>query len=292
MSAHALTERAMVVNLSVSVWQGHRLDREATRKVTTEAGAAADAARVNKHLIQKADLAPIVTAQGAIRTHFYEKTLPWRDNGDRLLTRKLYLDFIPEHERLVGEFNTAVDKFLTDRYPGAVAQAEFRMGELFNSDDYPSASVLRRKFAVNLETDAVATAGDFRVQIDQEHVDKVRGDMEVAIEKRIHKAMSDVYKRIADTVGYFAERMANPEAVFRDSTIENVNDLIALLPGLNVLDDPSIEELRLMIDAKLSGLDVKEIRKDPAHRAALAGEAQEIMDRMSGFMQAFGAGES
>ena len=61
MSIHALTERAMVMTLSISRWQGHRLDKEASRKVTSEAGAAADAARVNKHLVPKEALAPIVT---------------------------------------------------------------------------------------------------------------------------------------------------------------------------------------------------------------------------------------
>lgn len=67
---HALTERAMVMNLSISVWQGYRLDKEASRKVVEEAGAHKDAARVNKHLVPKEALAPVITALGNIRTHF------------------------------------------------------------------------------------------------------------------------------------------------------------------------------------------------------------------------------
>ena len=92
---HALTQKAMVMNLSIGIWQGYRLDKDASRKVTEDAGAMSDAARVNKHLVPKESLAAIVTAQNTIRTHFYSNTLPWRDNGDRLMTRKLFMTFIP-----------------------------------------------------------------------------------------------------------------------------------------------------------------------------------------------------
>ena len=49
----SIAERAMVVNLAIGLWQGYRLDREASRQVTETNGAASDAARVNKHLVPK-----------------------------------------------------------------------------------------------------------------------------------------------------------------------------------------------------------------------------------------------
>lgn len=288
---HALTERAMILNLSVGLWQGYRLDKEATRKVTDEAGADRDAARVNKHLIPKDALAPIVTASGAVRSHFYTHTMPWRDNGDRLMPRKLYLTFIPEHERLVSEFNAAVAAFVNDQYPAAIEKAEFRMGEMFNRDDYPHAGDVARKFYITLDIDAISTANDFRVAIDQEHVDKVKASMEAALATRMQTAAGDVWRRMASTVDYFRERMADPKAVFRDSTVDNIAELLDLVPGLNVLDDPEIEAVRAMIAKALGGIDAREIRKDPAHRAELAGEAQQIMDRMAGIMKSFGGGQ-
>lgn len=285
---HALTERAMTMNLSIGVWAGYRLDKEASRQVTTNNGADADAARVNKHLVPKEATKPIIAAQGAIRTHFYENTLPWRDNGDRLMTRKLYLDFIPAHEALVTEFNDAVTEFLDNAYPAAIDKAAFRMGSLFKAEDYPRASELRRKFYVQLDIDAIATAGDFRVDIDQEHVDRIRASMEQAAEQRLATAQQDIWRRLADTVGYFHERMAKPDAVFRDTTVTNLAELVDLIPGLNLLDDPQIEEIRNMVKTSLTGIDAKEIRKDPEFRTELAGEAKAVMDKMAGFVRAFG----
>lgn len=288
---HPLTTKAMVMNLSIGIWQGYRLDRDASKRVTEEAGAAADAARVNKHLVPKEALAAIVTAQNAIRTHFYSNTLPWRDNGDRLMPRKQFLVFIPEHEQLKQAFEAEVQKFLDEDYPSAIAKAEFRMGAMFKRDDYPAIGALRGKFYATLDIDAISTAGDFRVEIDAEHADKVRASMEAALETRLQAAAGDVWKRMAETVGYFQARMADPKAVFRDTTVTNISEMLDLVPGLNVLDDPEIEQVRAAIAKALGGIDAKDIRKDPALRAELAGEAGKIMDTMAGFMKAFGGGQ-
>ncbi len=295
MSVHALTERAMVMNLSISRWEGKRLDKEASQRVTEEAGARADAARVNKHLVPKEALAPVVTAGNSVRDHFYANTLPWRDNGDRLMSRKLFTAFIERHEQLKSEFDTAVDKFLCVDYPQAVSQAEFRMGELFKQDDYPRAFELRRRFGVVLEFEPVTTSNDCRVQIDQEHVDKVRSAMEDAALRRVQTAQADVWRRLLEKVGRFQERLAGvteegKPAVFRDTTVDNLYELVEMIPGLNVLDDPQIETMRQQIIDKLGGHTAADIRKDPELREELAGDAKAIFDQMQGFMKAFGGG--
>lgn len=288
MSIHALTEKAMVLTLSIGIWQGYRLDKQASAEITAAKGANSDAARVNKHLVPKEALAKIVTASGAVRTHFYTHTMPWRDNGDRLMPRVKFTTFIQEHEALVTTFKDEVNTFLDEKYPAAIEQAEFRMGELFDRDDYPPVSNLRHRFYCDMDINPVTTINDFRVAIDSEHVDMVRTTMEKAAEERVQRAMGDVWRRLAEAVGYFHERLADPDAVFRDSTINKIDELIDLIPGLNVLDDPNIEAIRQQVKKKLGGLDVKGIRKDPAHRAELAGEAKEIVDKMAGFMRAFG----
>lgn len=288
---HLITERAMIVSLSISRWEGYRLDKEASRKVTEENGAASDAARVNKHLVPKEALADVVAAANAIRDFVYSNTLPWRDQGGRLLSRRLYMTFIEQYERLRQKFDDAVTDFLNNKYPVAKERAAFRMGELFNPADYPSASELRYRFRVSLDIEAIATPNDFRVQLDAAHVERVRKSMEDAALRRVQNAQADVWKRLIEKVGNYAERLATPDAVFRDSLVGNIEDLLEMIPGLNVLDDPDIERTRQEISQKLVGHSAKDIRSDPALRQELSGEAKAIVDKMSGFMRAFGAGD-
>ena len=89
-------DTGMIVNLTISAWSGHKLDKAKTATVTSEANADSDAARVNKHLVSKDALAGITRASNALRQYFYRATLPWGDNGDRLLSAVGFLDFTQE----------------------------------------------------------------------------------------------------------------------------------------------------------------------------------------------------
>lgn len=283
----SISTKAMVLNLQVGVWSGHRLDKEATRKVTEDNNAESDAARVNKHLIPKPAFKDITATANAVRAHLYEKTLPWKDNGDRLLTRTVYREFIERHETLVSDFDKAVDRFLSRDYPSAVEQAGFRMGDLFDIADYPSPASLKGRFYVNLDIDAVTESGDFRVQMDKDEIEGVRAIMEKAMEQRIAGAMLNVWERLAKVVTHFAEKMGDEDKIFRNSTVTNLEELVELLPGLNVLDDPDLEKIRQDVKRSLCGHQPDALRKDVAARSAAADEAKRILDGMAGFMNAF-----
>jgi hypothetical protein len=286
----SITSNCMVANLKIGAWQGYRLDREASRAVTESNNASADAARVNKHLVPKEALKDIIAAQGAVRTHFYTKTLPWKDNGDRLLTRKVYMSFMNEHARLADKFNDAVTHFVTVGYPKAIQQAEFRMGDLFSRDDYPSAQQLTHKFYIAMDVDAVVEAGDFRVALDDTELERVRASMEVAMQDRINRSMRDVWGRLSDTLGHFATKMGS-DGVFRNSTVSNLEDVVGLLPSLNVTDDPDLARILQTVEDTVLGHTPKELRDDVDLRSAAAQEAATIVHEMRGFMTAFGSGE-
>ncbi len=282
----SITNECMTANLQIGLWQGYRLDKEASRKVTEDANADEDAARVNKHLIPKSALKPIVTAAGAIRTHFYAKTLPWKDNGDRLLTRKMYMTFIETHETLVKGYDQAVDRFLEADYPSAIAQAEFRMGDLFDPEDYPTVLQLRRRFYANLDIDAVTEAHDFRVTMDKNAVAAVQKNIEQAMQARISRAMGDVWDRLSDTLGHFAAKMKD-DAIFRDSTVHNLEELVAALPALNLVNDPRLNQIVHELQSRVCGYEIRDLRKDQTVRSQVGKEAQKIMDDMHAFMHAF-----
>jgi hypothetical protein len=276
----------MIINLQIGIWQGYRLDKEASKRVTQEAQADDDAARVNKHLVPKDALKVINSAGSALRAHAYRMSLAWKDNGDRILTRKAYTAFIEEHSRLRDAFFAAVDEFLDRDYPAAMSRAAFRMGGLFNATDYPSVSELRHKFYVHLDIDPVQTAGDFRVTMLDEQADVIKEGIERAMGERVNRAMRDVWDRLAKAVENFAVRMAG-DSYFKDATIENIKEIVELLPSLNVLEDPELDRIAKQVSSVLLKCDAKELRADKILREQMSDEARQIMDDMHGFMNAF-----
>lgn len=132
-----LASRAMIVSLSISQWSGRRLDRQITDEVNQNHGAAADAGRYNKLLLPKEALADIVSIVGETRSDFLKRTLPWMDNGSRIMASDAYLQHMSWVRGQVAKFDRAVDKFLSD-YPQYVADARVRLNGMFKDDDYPT----------------------------------------------------------------------------------------------------------------------------------------------------------
>lgn len=288
----SIADSCMTCNLGIGMWEGRRLDKALGKRITDEAHAAADAVRVNKLLIPKESFARVTTARNALRQHFIDRTLPWKDNGDRLLTRKMFTRFMEEHAEKKAEFDDAAEDFVTIGYKAALASADFRMGGLLDAREYPDPRDLRGRFYVRLDIDTVTGADDFRVNISADAVAQVKSNLEDAMSARIHKAQADVWTRVSELIERFHDRMSGEDNLFRDSIVGNITELLDVLPGLNILGDPDLK--RIAVDARqsLTVFDPKELRKDKALRAGAAAEAKRIMDDMAGFMNAFkGAAE-
>jgi hypothetical protein len=277
----------MVLTLNIGKWTAQRLDKAASRKVTTEAQAEIGAARVNKHLLPETALAEIGQAATAVRQHLYARTLPWTDAGARLTQRSGLLQFLEEHEPLVAAHDKAADRFAFDIYPAERERARFRMGALFNADDYPSPAEVRRRFYVNLEMEPVNALGDFRVKVSENLDPRVVERLEKTAEARLHRAMAPTWKRLADALSNYVQRTTTNSGI-RVELVENLRELVQVIPALNIVDDPNLERLRQMIEAKLTGPDATELRTNDATRQKAADEARAIMDHMAGIMAAFG----
>ena len=278
----SIVKECMLVNLQIGVWRGYKLDKAKTHEVTSEADAAPDAARVNKHLVSSAALSDITAIVTQLRHQFHAKTLPWKDNGDRILTRVIYMPFIEEHEGLVTKFNAAKQDFLEEKYPAAMEQASFRMGEMFDPNDYPTVAQLAHKFYVNLDIDGIPTAYDFRLK-----------DNEAAMQARVTKAMNGLWQKLAEPLEHFAERMEAEELdgkslKFQATTISNLREIVDILPMLNFTGDKNLEGMRVEIERQITRYEPEDLRKNKLVRQAVGAQARNIMDQMLPFMNAFG----
>jgi hypothetical protein len=287
----SIVNEALVLNLQIRAWTGYKLDKEKSREVTDNANAEEDAARVNKHLIPRETLKPITAAASALRLHLYSNTLPWKDNGDRLLPRRAYQRFIEEHEGLRSKFVGEVADFCGKTYAQARERAEFRMGDMFKPEDYPTPEELESKFSAKLDIDPVATAHDFRVNMDEARLLEIQSAAETALKERIARASKDVWGRLSDKLEHLVERMEKTDERFRESTLTGLLELAETLPDLNFMNDPGIDTICQEIKYKLAGFDAKSIRKHEAVRKGVSVEAQAILDNMRGLMNAFGPQE-
>ncbi|MCO5730103.1 hypothetical protein [Rhizobium sp. SSA_523] len=287
-----LSTRAMLVSLSISQWSGRRLDREITDEVNQQHNAAADAGRYNKLLLPKEALAEIVSVVSETRADFLKRTLPWMDNGSRIMAADAYMAHMAWVRSQSSKFDRAVADFIS-KYPGYVNDARIRLNGMFKHEDYPDVDALRGKFALEVKVLPVPSSSDFRVDMSEAQAALIRADIEEQVSKATTAAVKDVYTRVADVTGRMVERLnaykpavkkgEKAEGVFRDSLVGNVRDLIQILPALNITGDPVLTAMAEKL-APLAEHDASVLRDDPAIRKDVAAEAQAILDSLSGYL--------
>ena len=163
-----ITEKAMLAAVHISVWTAVKHDRKVSRDVADQHGAHQGAGRYNKQLLHGAlKLEELRNLAGQIRQHFYKVTLPWSDEGFRLLPSNFYFDLMARMREFEASFDAGVDAFLRV-YPQYVEQVRPELNGLFREEDDPSPEKLKAKFGVKLEVLPIPTGADFRVQMSAE----------------------------------------------------------------------------------------------------------------------------
>jgi hypothetical protein len=76
-------------------------------------------------------------------------------------------------------------------------------------------------------------------------------------------------------------RLDDPEAKFKDSIIGNVEEIVNLIPVLNVTDDPRINSLKKAIEEGITWRTPSKLRKDKSSRMSASRTAQDILNTIS-----------
>ena len=71
-------------------------------------------------------------------------------------------------------------------------------------------------------------------------------------------------------------RLSIPDAIFKDSLIDNARDLCTVLNALNITDDPKITEIKDAIERHLL-VDPNVLRNNSVYRSSVANKAQGIL---------------
>jgi hypothetical protein len=278
-NAH-LTERALLVALNISEWRGRRRDREVTDLVAREHGADREAGCYTKALVPKRFLAKIGQVRNEARALHMELTLPWCDEGFRILPVDLHLQYMEGIRVLRARFDQAVSQFLA-AYDEAKNAARESLGTLYREEDYPSSSRLRKAFDLQIRPQPLPAGHDWRIDLPADAVSRIRQELEDRLEDAQRLGQADLYRRLAAVVSRMATTLSEPDKIFRDSLVGNIRDLCNLLPLLNIAADPGLDSLNRDIERRLASLDPGLLRIDPGVRQAAAVDAAALLDTIS-----------
>lgn len=291
MTVQNLNERAMLMRLSIHQWSAQRKDKRISAEVAQRHGADETMGRYTKNLIAREALESISTLSSQIVTAWRKWTLPWLDGGMRILPSPHFFKANTEVKELIHKREAEVSNFLAS-YEDHVEKARRALNGMFDPTDYPSIAQLRRAFDVEFDVFPIPSGEDFRVPLGDDQ-GEVQRQIDAAVARALELATRDAWQRIHTVVDRMVDRLnaynVDPGtgkviSTFRDSLVENIRDLVELLPGLNVAGDADLDAMRDRLEKQLCTFDADLLRTSEDLRAKVADQAAAILSEVSDFL--------
>ena len=276
---------AVLVHLNISVWTGHKMDKKISAEIDADHSTQVRAGNYHKALMAGAqELEAISKYASQMRQWHSQQTLPWSDAGTRLVPTVRLFDYKAELAIREREFEHLINEFLI-AYDTLVQGAQFRLGSLFNADEYPPRDVVASKFGMRYVFSPLPTSGDFRVDIGNEGLEELKQQFDTQQDRYIQQAMLDVWLRVKDV----AERLSNQLRVddsggkgkLYQSTLDGALELCEMLRSMNLTNDPELDQVRKNLQMTLQGVDLKELKKDEQVRLSVKSEIDDLISKFN-----------
>ncbi len=285
---HDISDRTMLVGLKISAWSGEKRDNTITAEICKAKSAQAKAVRANKSLLGER-IKPVKAAEGALRGYVNDRTLPWMDNGLRILKTTVVRDFQLGLAAPMDAFERAVETFI-ENYGHAKAEARHALGDAYRESDFPAGYSLRGRFSAKVVYMPMPRSDDFRMALTEDEMAAVRRNCTSALQGSVRDAVMAAVTRLREPIQHMAERLRSyrrdeegkAHNIFRDSLVTNIEDIIELAPSLNITDDPRITRICEEMRMHLVQHDADTLRQSPQLRMTVATQANRIIDQLNG----------
>lgn len=279
----------LCVSLNISCWEARRQDKKVNSEVAAAHGTATGVGRYHKDLLPDAlEHQAVLKLRNAWRVWNYDNTLPWGNDGSRVLRSAGFMEYATGYRAYRDQFEAACQEFY-HAYPRLVAQAQFKLNTLFDAADYPAVEQIKDRFSVRMTTYPLPNADDFRIidGIPEEEVERLRDDAVTSINEQVTQAVKDLWRRLHAVVAAMSERLGVADdgkpLKFHDTLVTNIRELLDRVPQLNLTGDAEITGITTAM-RKLVEHEPAMLRADVLVRADVSQAAAALVERMRGFV--------
>lgn len=285
-----LSKRALLVSLNVSKWDPNITDKNASAKLSEENGVTEEGlCRVRKSLISKNEYTKKISALlSALHTYYYSVTLQYTKQGTRILPVALHGQFVARVNADCQKLALLVQEFV-DAFPSLKEQSKKKMGSLYREEDFPEPETLKKRYSVQPQFEPLPNSGQFLdLGFSSEQEVKLREQLENSMRETLATATSNVWRELYSKLQNLVDRVGNPDSRLHESVIEGVIDMAAVLPQLNVLDDPNMNELASALTGSLEGLSMAKLKVNEDLRQRVYADTKAAVSHIEQLMFAGG----
>lgn len=293
---------AMLMALTVRAWSARKFDKTLSDEVTSSHYAHEGMARVNKRLLDKdcKELSEVIKIGNQARQEHYKLTLPWLDNGARMLPSNLYMRYCATMSKIRDDHDDAVSK-LIDVYADQVEQSLLKGGSLFDRSEFPAPSEIKSKFEISFMALPLPSAQDFRVNLSANETSKIKQDIQRTMDRALDDTVKHLFRQIKESLTHMSDRLHSygtittqdndtegtgkgHKSTFRDTLIENMRSMVELLPALNLTDNAEINDFASAMRKDLCLYSAEQLRGNADLRQETAMKADQILAKLSDYI--------
>ena len=272
-----LETKAMIVKLSTSMWTATKKDAAVSTAVAEQYEADADMAQVLKTLVSRPALKEVRATIDAAKALHNDLTLPWADNGERLLPVKVHARYTETMGDAISKVDEATVKFARG-YETLIEKARVSLGRMFESTDYPPVEVIAGKFGCSYDINPVPAGSHFIANIGDEEAARIKADIERRMQIKMDAAVLRLCERVEESVKHLIDRLGYDEEGapkrLHKSTLEALQALAAAVPDLNLTEDKRLDEIAARLAKTLGGVTIDDLRYHSNKPAVVAATTQ------------------
>lgn len=178
----------------LSCWDGRATDESLGNEVrqSHNIGSRKDAS-VRVRLVSEEFIGTVTAHYSQARQFIYQKTLPWSNDGDRVIGTSKYQEFEDAIVKLDMEGRQLVKAFLIDKKDSIMADARARLNGAFDEALFPPWDRLSEKFAITLNVFPIQHPNDARIEgLTEAVTNRVKDEATRAVNERVEGTVADI----------------------------------------------------------------------------------------------------
>ena len=177
-------------------------------------------------------------------------------------------------------------EFAYHTYPLAKTSAQNDLGDLYNSDDYPTNQEVYDSIGMSVKIDPIPKGSDFRCSLDpatqKELVKQYDERLETAQKESVLKLITSLSSRLV----HITNSLKN-DKVIHNSTLDDLYKYAESLPAIDFTNDSTLKELadRVVKEVTCDGLRNKDLLKDPDAKDTVEKSATDIANNLDAYAE-------
>jgi len=243
--------------------------------------------RVNKQLLDSKELKLVVALDQDLRKFMYSQSSPveWISSGSYLIP----LASLENITKSLNEYETKRQELITAFmavYQRQVEEARERLKSNFDPNDYPEPRALRKQFSMDYRLISIGVPNEGTIGRELYEREKAKSEKDWQdTSQTIQAALRGGFQGMID---HLNDRLTpgpdGKKKVFRDTAVTNILEFLDTFNNRNLTNDAQLEILVGQAKNLLSGVQVKDIRKDPLTSSRILDGFSKIKEQMDSMM--------